>query len=286
MSDPRAKVAANLTAIEDMHTRLEEQAIESANDPTMPGGAALISLAHVASPEAWEHRHESAQSRGIDASHIEDEDDTWEPPLQTLLFWSEQWRREHGYELDRRPTLLTEASFIRWALDWAWNNEPHFEDFARDIQTAHSRLENVLTEGTRTIRGVQCLTCEVDLIRKQHDRRHIRNCDGHDGVCIVPHDYCPHDRGGLRDEWVCPSCERSYAEKDYRNAVTHSYFLAAEWLPLESCSMRTGAKSGSIKGWGSKGEVRKRKNINTGRVEYHVADVQKKSEKGEGEIAS
>lgn len=274
------KVAANLTAIEDMFTRLEEQAIESANDPMMPGGAALVSLAHVASPEAWEHVFEASVARGSDTSRIDDEDDTWEPPLQTLLFWSEQWRREHGYELDRRPTLASEANFIRWSLNWAWENEPHFEDFASDVATARTRLENLLTEGKRTVRGVPCLSCEVDLIRKQHDRRDCSNV-------ACRRTGCSHDRGGLRDEWVCPSCERAYEEEDYRNAVTYSHYLAAEWLPLETCAMRTGAKQGSIKGWGSKGDVRKRKNINTGRVEYHVGDVTaKESSRAERGIAS
>lgn len=83
-----------------------------------------------------------------------------------------------------------------------------------------------------------------------------------------------HDRGGLRDEWVCPSCERRYDETDYRRAVAHAHFVSAEWLPLEDAMARTGAKRGSIWGWASKGVVRKRKDYEAGRMTYHVGDIE------------
>lgn len=160
-ADALTKVARNLTAIEDMTNALLTQAVHKANDKLMPGGTAMVALASVASPEAWEHIFEAAEGRGHDTSHIEDEDDTWEPPLQTLLFWSEQWRDTHGYMLDGRPTIASETNFIRWCLNWAWDNEPRFLDFAHDMHQARLRLENVLYAGTRAERSrVVCSECE------------------------------------------------------------------------------------------------------------------------------
>jgi len=274
-TDPRITVAQHLTAIVELSERLEDQAINDANDHLMPGGLAMVALASVANLEAWANRVDTAERRGLSLA-IEDDDD-WEPPLQTLLFWSEDLRRTHDLENEARPTIASEANVIRWALDWLWENEPRFEDFAEDMRVARGRLEALLAEGLRAKRGVPCLSVECDggiLVQPVDDRREHRWCEGHDGVCHLPHERCPHDRGGLRDEWVCPSCDRRYGVEDYRRAVAQSAFLNAEWLPLEDAIARTGAKRGSIQGWATRGHVRRRKDVETGRVLYNVAQIE------------
>lgn len=288
-TDPRIRVAQNLTAIVDLSERLEEQAINDANDSLMPGGLAMVALAAVANLEAWGHKLEAAEQRARDygLSIAVDDDDDWEPPLQSLLFWSEDLRRIHEFEHEGRPTIASEASVIRWALDWLWENEPHFEDFAADISKARGRLEVLLAEGLRAKRGVPCLSVECDggvLIQPVAPRRDPHWCDGHDGVCHLPHEHCPHDRGGLRDEWVCPSCDRRYGVEDYRRAVAQSAFLSADWLPIEDAMARTGAKRGSIQSWASKERaiVRRRLNTETGRVEYNIEDI---TTRQNGEVA-
>lgn len=209
---PVVKVARDLTAIVDLYTRLHAEAEHKANDPLMPGGLAMVSLANVANLEAWEHRYESSETFGRPADHVFDEDDTWEPPLQTLCFWSEAWRNEHGAEYDQRPTLATEANFIRWALPWAWDSELHWDDFARDIANARRRLENLLHEGQRAERGAPCLyeTCGgVRLVRK-----------------LVPgRDDEGHKVWRLSD-WHCPRCKRSWDEKRYASMVTAAHEAA------------------------------------------------------------
>lgn len=273
------EIAQDLTAIAEMSEELLDEAIVKAADPLMPGGLAMVALAPVSSLDEWAEVLEAAEHRAI-ADHRElpavEDDDDWEPPLQTLLFWSEQWRGEHGYPLPKRPSLATEANFIRWALDWAWENELHWDDFADDIAAARARLENLLKEGLRAKHGVPCFDCNVDLVRPSRPPRDVRWCEGHDGVCTWPHKFCAHDRGGLADEWKCPACDRRYGMEDYVRAVQQAHFAHADYLPLADAIARTGAPRGSIQGWATRGLVRRSKHSTTGRTLYHVGDIEKR----------
>jgi hypothetical protein len=246
----------------------------------MPGGLAMVALGPAANLEAWANKVDAAERRGLWLAI--DDDDEWEPPLQSLLFWSEDLRRIHDQEFEPtphrpRPTETTEANIIRHYLDWLWENEPKWDDFAQHIHDACARLESLLAEGLRAKRGVPCLSVDCAggiLVRPVADRREHHWCDGHEGVCHLPHERCPHDRGGLRDEWVCGSCDRRYGVEDYRRAVAQSAFLNAEWLPLEDAIARTGAKRGSIQAWATRGHVKRRKDADTGRVTYNVEDIE------------
>lgn len=341
MTDPRITVAQHLTAIVELSERLEDQAINDANDHLMPGGLAMVALGAVANLEAWSNKLEAAERRALEygLALVIDDDEEWLPPLQTLLFWSEDLRRIHDQEFEPTPhrpypTTATEANIIRHHLDWLWENEPRFMDFAEDMAGVVKRLEALLTEGLRAKRGVPCLSVECDggiLVQPVANRRgecgcgprpvlqhaeHAR-CDcpftlrlehrvRNDGtietttvrvyadVLIEGHvhplpslacvacqreaewerRHAHHDRGGLRDEWVCGSCDRRYGVEDYRRAVAQSAFLNAEWLPLEDAIARTGAKRGTIQAWATRGHVRRRKDADTGRVTYNVGDIE------------
>jgi hypothetical protein len=167
MTNPGA-VAANLTEIVELHYRLQEQAIHKSRHREMPGGDAMVALAHVANLEAWENQYETAERTHAAADHVNDEDELNEPPLQILCYWSERWRREHGHDWGTRATILTESNFIRWALDWATVHEPEWERFADDIRRARARLEDILLDGRRDIVSddVSCLICETLLRRR------------------------------------------------------------------------------------------------------------------------
>lgn len=269
------QVAQDLTEIVDLSVHLAAAAIANANDELMPGGLAMVALADVANLEAvsW---------------HGEDEtpEDVWEPPLQTLLKWSEGWRRIHNRETDRRPTLVSEADFVRRCLDWAMDNEPRWEEFAKDVHRARTRLEDLLHDGRRNKRGVPCLSCTTPLVRYSKDRHEPRHCTGHDGVCTWPHRRCElHDRGGLVDQWRCPSCDRRYTAEDYVRAVHQAHVAHGEYLPVEDAIARTGATRGSIQGWASKGLVGKRKHVLSGRMTYRVLDIEIRLRRDETELA-
>ncbi len=273
------EVSRDLTEIVNLCDELLAEAINKAADPLMPGGLALVALADVASLQEWSDLLEAAELRHqADPENwpapVVDDDDEWEPPLQTLLFWTEAWRETHGYPLERRPTVTSEARFVRWALDWAWDNEPHFDDFAEDVRKAKSRLEDLLHEGLRSRHGVPCFDCNVDLVRPSRPPRNVRWCEGHEGVCTWPHRFCAHDRGGLADEWKCPRCDRHYGVEDYVRAVKHAHLAHADWLTAPDCEQRTGAKAGTIKVWASRGKVPKRLDPETRRVLYHVPSIE------------
>lgn len=189
-------VARDLTEITRLATELEAEAVHKANNHLMPGGLAMVALGHVANLEAWEHKHDTieriALTRGQPLPELDD-DDNWEPPLQTLCFWSEAWRRELDHELDRRATITTETAFIRWALNWAWDNEPHWNDMAQDIHNVVTRLENLLTEGQRDIHSeVTCLAedCGTPLRRRMTGN-------------------------GFEEEWWCNGCRRHLTPAEY-----------------------------------------------------------------------
>lgn len=167
---PTAKVARDLTEIVEMYHRLASQAEHQASHSLMPGGLAMVAMGGVANLEAWENLNESHERlsdhpderlrRVYTSAEDEDPDDAWSP-FQILEFWSEQWRREHGAEYGERPTLVTEANFIRYCLDWAWQNELGWDDFAADIRRARVKLEDILHAGNRVeLSRIVCPDCE------------------------------------------------------------------------------------------------------------------------------
>lgn len=220
------KVARDLTEIGNLYERLLAQAIQKArakvDGTSLPGGEAMVSLAPVADPQVNARRVALAEEQHIatcqrlDHSRCwtgsEDEDDS-EPVLQTLLFWSEQWREERGFPLEgRRPSVATEANVIRSLLDWAWEKELRWEDFARDVRAARVRLEDVLYAGARQERTrIVCNRCAA-------------------GKRLL-HLYGP-EADGSGDRWKCPACKTRLNAAEVRDA--HAAMLrsegAAKWV--------------------------------------------------------
>lgn len=208
---PVVKVARDLTEIERMTAQLDDQAEHKANATIdgsgLPGGLAMVALAPVANLEAWHNRLGAAERDGRNVTDIlEDEDETWEPPLQTLRFWSEDWRREWAAEHDIVHTVATEANFLRWCLPWAWDNEPRWDDFAADIRAARIRLENVLYAGNRAERTrIECDQCDQP---KRLIKLYGNAEDGSDDI------------------WKCPSCKARFTADDTRRA--HAKMLRSD----------------------------------------------------------
>lgn len=209
---PVVKVARDLSEIVAMTAELDEQAEHKANanidGKGLPGGLAMVALAPVANLEAWLNRLGTAERQGRNVAPIlEDEDETWEPPLQTLLFWSEDWRRTHDADYDSARTIGTEATFLRHLLGWAWDNEPRWDDFAQDIRNARVRMENVLYAGNRAERTrIECNQCEAK------SRRLIK--------------LYGNATDGSEDIWKCPACKFRFDADETRRA--HAKMLRSE----------------------------------------------------------
>lgn len=207
--DPLVRIARDLRAILVMAPLLTERGIDLSADHEMPGGDALVALAPVALPSAWERRAELVEAawmdehatfcRLSDRTRIAlddtrrptfDEDDDHEPPLQTLLFWSEDWRARLGMDYGQDPTLASEANFLANAdvITWAQTHEPRFEHFATSIADTRARVENVVREGEQITRSR--VVCD--------------KCDKGKRLVLV------HGKGNRPDTWKCPSCKARF----------------------------------------------------------------------------
>lgn len=293
---PVVKVARDLTEILRMVEMLEGQAVHKANDRLMPGGSAMVALGVVASPATWERRVELTEHQWAEADaiarfagwairpskvspvpHVADEDDAWEPPLQTLLFWSEQWRVEHGAMYDQTPTIASETNFIRWALDWAWDNEVHWNDFARDMTAARTRLENLLSQGERAERGVPCMYDEcrgARLVRK-----------------LVPYRDKDGNKAWRHSEWHCPRCKRKWDDDAYRRHVASAHestkleeIDGETWCTLDYAARQVGRPESTLRAWLHRGQLsvaciiigRRARFVNLGEVRQRHEEAQRR----------
>src|SRR5690606_14695520 len=129
--------------------------------------------------------------------------------LGVLESWDRDWRHTLGLRLPDTPaTVAGCANFLTGHLTTMAQRHPAFDEFATDMRRLLASVQRAVADGEHVERGVPCLDCGTQLVRRA--RRPMR-CD-HDG----PHrSTC--DQGGLGD-WRCPSrqCQRTrYSEEDY-----------------------------------------------------------------------
>lgn len=261
---PVVKVARVLREIENLYAALMVQAIHNASaridGTSLPGGEAMVALANVGSPGEWAELvaaaefHHLAQCPRLDhtrcryAEHVLDDENSGEPILQTLLFWSEAWRTEAGYELGRPPSIATEVNFIRGNLNWAWDNLIEWQDFADDIYSAKTRLENLLSAGERAERGAPCLY------------------DGCNGARLVRKLVPYRDEEGCKawkfSDWHCPKCKRSWNEGRYAAMVTAAHEATKyedidgdTWCTTDFAARQVGRSESTIRQWLHKGHL-------------------------------
>jgi hypothetical protein len=229
----------------------------------MPGGEAMVQLGPTASMDEWaeqlaahELRHETGpyacpkpSHRGCKiAPHVADEDDTW-PAFQTLRFWSEQWREQEGYPLEgRRPTIATESGLIRHMLHWAWEHEPNFATMASDVADARRRLEDVLSDGVRSQRGVPCM------YDKCRGARLVRK--------LEPYRDEAGEKRWRHSLWHCPRCHRKWDEDAYARMVVLADEAAKvedvageTWCSVDYAARRVGRPEATIRSWIHRGHV-------------------------------
>lgn len=191
---PVVKVARDLREILRLHDELLAEAEASGDHPSIPGGAAMVALGNVANMETWENLHQASEryGRAYTSVESEDPDDAWSA-YQLIEFWSESWRRERGEDYDMKRTIGTEANYVRGRLEWAAEKEPHFTEFAADINRARLRLEDIVHQGERVERTrIECNQCEP------------RRPDESRTLLIRLYGAAP---DGSDDRWKCPSCK-------------------------------------------------------------------------------
>lgn len=161
------KVARDLREVLRCYDELRDQAISDGDNPTIPGGQAMVALGPVANIEAWGHLYDTtwrladhpdeSRRRIYTSEPDEDSDEAW-GAYQVIEYWAERWRRARDAEYDGlRTTMLNQTSYVRESLTWARDHEPEWARFTEDIRTARLRIENVVSAGRRAERSrVRC----------------------------------------------------------------------------------------------------------------------------------
>lgn len=232
MSEP----SSDLRAIIDMAHRLEARAVDLAG-AEIPGGEAIVNLADVADMNTWGRRNELAAD---DLAQYEDPDELWSS-FQMLRFWSEQWRTDLGMDYDDprwRPSLVSEAEFLRNSdvLAWAWDNEPHYDDFAADVARARTKLEDVVREGQRAERlRVTCPDCA-----QTHRNGDESDEQAEDGERTAERRTAPrlvavYGSNPNADRWKCPVCKHKFdhdAVQRARTSQMRQAGIAQRWIAV------------------------------------------------------
>lgn len=206
--DPTIQPARDLAEIERLCAWLRDQALHRPHVPlrhpqTAPGGDASM-LSGPMSPlsredavefiERWNADH-YGEACIVDLSHLNDEPENPDADLLTsLLFWSEDFRKRAGSAMPHRPSIASEASWLRSAVPWVYDHEPKWQDFAADVNDVRVAMENLLSAGVRSTRTrVPCLDCGTRLIRVYQPQ--------------AAHDY-----------HKCPWCKRRYDKPAFDRA--------------------------------------------------------------------
>lgn len=264
------KVAANLTEIlrlwNDLEAQAETLASAQVDGHSLPGGEAMVALGPIASLEAWGWLQDTTEATGRAYTSVEDEDpdEAWSP-YQILRFWSESWRAERGedYEIRGGYTIATESAYLRSALDWAWDNELGWNDFADDVDSARVKLENILSSGVRpAFKGAACM---------------------YDGATLVRYTR-PTSKGGRKafvlSDWQCPRCRRTWDEDSYaRNlhaageSLHYRNIDDETWWSVERAAKRVGRPWATLRVWVHRNEIRSACSLLDGRVFVYLPDV-------------
>ncbi len=189
-------VRENLTAIVDMHDRLEDEAVHTHADGRLNtgplGGDAMVML----SPGSDARARVWARERGDDVSHAGDE--VWSdpvPPLLLLATHEDDWRQILGHQPGPTATVWRCVDYLGTHLTLMAQKHPAFDEFARDLAQLRGRLEAVLHDGNREDQAdVSCFECAGSLVRRITDR-------------------------GADDHWTCRRCRRRYTDPEYHLAV-------------------------------------------------------------------
>jgi hypothetical protein len=269
MSTNRTKMDIDLREIESLHLDLWAEAECRHSDRDMPGGDAMNMIGPVANLEAWEHRYEAAETAAMseDATlptYIRDQLDTEAHPLLVLATWEDLIREERNQPTDLKASVPRAIAYIRGSLDWAFRTNSFGEQewlavdaLARDLKAVRSGIESVLHDGIRTDRGADCLTCFQPLVHEW--------VGDHDNPKTLED-----------DKWVCRTCEEVSTFAQYLKALENEYMWRATWLSADYVLMAYRIPVGTLQGWASKGHVRKRRNVHTGRMTYHVPEAVKR----------
>lgn len=287
------KVRENLNKISNYTTQAHREVVQRGIN-----SAAFLVAAPAADPEAHGFLHQSATSGRLckcrtrghvcpatlipakicpDAAFaLEDARDELHP-LTVLGWWQMAWEEHLGTDVlgsddtdDQHFARITVAGAWRYLTEhltkMAQEFEPDFEQFRTEVRDCTTWLENILGEGVREERGVQCFMCGKAQLVKWYDPEPAT--DEHGEVY------------GPNDHWFCPreDCGHWWTEEIYRTRVQGTYLAKADRLTASQIATTYRVPEGTVRGWATATKwrdplVRRRGKDAYGLTLYDVADV-------------
>lgn len=252
--DCLAEVRENLDAITDCLVRLKDQAL---NGSTMTGSGAVKPEAASEIPGGEAMVELGPWSTGEAATDPSQRALERVRPDATishaLASWAQDWTESAGGTA-RHPLTPDHVT-------WASRHHAGFSDFATEMRQCRARIEDMVHLGSRTMTGAPCFMCHRPLERV-------------------------YGKDDASDQWWCDRCKRSLGVGEYVTEVGKNYRAKADWLTVEDIAETYRVTRGSVSGWASAGYVRKKSDMNTGRMVYNVADIlAKRDGRAQGESA-
>ena len=251
------KTRDDLRELVELHAMLPEEAVEKG----VHSEAANL-CGPFADPEAWQHRR-VARATQLDVL-VSDlptfYDDDEHHPRAVLKRWVQALEEDYGDTYDRTDDMASLTDWIDARLGRIANDVGQdFGLFKREVRKCKAHLEAVLHAGEQIERGAPCPACSEKPGVQARKLRLVR---------------VESDTSGASDKWVCQvDADHVWTEANYRKRVGTDYIAHAENLTATDMAKQHGIKRGSLSGWASKGQVRKRGKDHSGRQLYSVADA-------------
>jgi hypothetical protein len=167
---------------------------------------------------------------------------------EVLVCWEDDWRNHFGARSDELVSLHGAARFLLDRLSTAAQEHPAFDAFAEEVRQHRAHLEDVLHDGERADLGAPCTVCHQPLERVwAKDEAH--------------------------DRWWCERCKTAFDPAEYVQKVAREARKYNGWLTARDMHLEHDIPVGTLQGWASKSKVRKRKDVNLGRMVYNVHDA-------------
>lgn len=248
------RAAHELTQIERYSDALAAELQHQSNARSMPGGDVLVALAPVANLEAAAWHNDTAErlalASGLPWPDQQHEDVDREPPLQTLLWWTEPLRPAD----ERRRTIRTETAILRRHLV-ELNSRPRFASLLADLARVRRQLENLVHAGERCERSqVPCWDSDCE-----KRPRLVRT------YAAEP----------INDGYICPACHRTYDRDQYARALwqTFGHQSAERWVSLADACALLPQPERTTRAWIQLGRVTARCDVRTRRVHIWWPDL-------------
>lgn len=269
----RIELAKNIRELVRLYDLLADEIYEHSDDHDMPGGDALHYAGPIADPSTWERRYDLADPETQDWM-IENTVSADVHPLTVLAVAEDDIRAMLNQPTDLTATVARASDYILGKLDditpdGAWLP---VKAFAKQVKASIRTLENVLKAGDRADRGAPCLQCGTALVKVW---------GGCDEKCVPKaKDHKPEHH----DRWRCPKreCPVTYVDGDeLALAIKNTARMYAEWLTATDMHAEYRINVGTLQSWASRDKVRKRRDFDSGRMTYNVADALAERDKSE-----